>query len=238
VSPPVRHQPSRTFPPVEHSAPQPEKNSPDQILTRTKPLAVKQSLIAQSILSAVQPSESSLNTHAEVPAKIHHNWLYRRVALPILALLRMGASPEKLAWSIAVGLLVGINPILGSTTLFCLAVAFLLRLNVAASQVANHVVYPLELILIIPFIRLASRIFHTAPMLLSANELLHAARDRPIALSRQLWLWEWHAFLLWALLAAIAVPIIALALTPFLRKLLKRVEHHQYPLLSTTQLEK
>ena len=42
------------------------------------------------------------------PAKalhaVHHNWIYRRIALPILALLRMGASPERLAWSIAAGL--------------------------------------------------------------------------------------------------------------------------------------
>jgi uncharacterized protein (DUF2062 family) len=177
----------------------------------------------------VQPSESNLSVPASA---IHHNWLYRRVALPILALLRMGASPEKLAWSIAVGLLIGINPILGSTTILCLAIAFILRLNLAASQVGNHIVYPLELILLIPFIRIASRIFHTAPMPLSANELLHAAREHPLALSRQLWLWEWHAFLLWVVLAVVAIPIFALALTPLLRKLLKRVERHQYPILS------
>ncbi|WP_433983369.1 DUF2062 domain-containing protein [Tunturiibacter empetritectus] len=91
----------------------------------------------------------------------------------------MGASPEKLAWSLAVGLLIGINPILGSTTVLCLAVAFLLRLNIAASQLGNHIVYPLQLVLVIPFIRLASRVFNTAPMPLSANELLHAARERP-----------------------------------------------------------
>jgi uncharacterized protein (DUF2062 family) len=181
----------------------------------------------------VQPTESNLNARSEVFAPVHHNWFYRRVALPILALLRMGASPKKLAWSIAVGLLIGINPILGSTTVLCLAVAFVLRLNIAASQVGNHVVYPLQLILIIPFIRLASRVFGTAPMPLSANELLHAAREHPIALSRQLWLWEWHAFVLWAIFAAIAIPLIALALTPLLRRLLKRVEHHQYPLLSS-----
>jgi uncharacterized protein (DUF2062 family) len=151
----------------------------------------------------------------------------------------MGASPEKLAWSIAVGLLIGINPILGSTTVLCLAVAFVLRLNVAASQLGNHIVYPLQIILVIPFIHMASRIFHTAPMPLSANDLLRAAREHPVALSRQLWLWEWHAFLLWAVVAAIAIPIIALALIPFLRKLLQRVEHHQYPILSpATQPEK
>ncbi len=185
----------------------------------------------------MQPSESNLHARDKaVPTPVHHNWLYRRVALPILAMLRMGASPQKLAWSIAVGLLIGINPILGSTTALCLVVAFVLRLNIAASQLGNHVVYPFQLILIIPFIHLASRIFHTAPMPLSPGELLHVAREHPIALSRQLWQWEWHAFLLWAALAAFAIPIIALVLTPPLRNLLKRVEHHQYPILSSTAL--
>jgi uncharacterized protein (DUF2062 family) len=188
----------------------------------------------------VQPSEPNHNaSDKSIPAPIHHNWLYRRVAFPILTLLRMGASPRKLAWSIALGLLIGINPILGSTTFLCLALAFVLRLNLAASQLANHIVYPLELILVVPFIHLASRVFGTAPMPLSANELLHAAREHPLALSRQLWLWEWHAFLLWTILAVFAIPTIALMLTPLLRLFLARVEHHQYPILSaTTQPEK
>ena len=142
----------------------------------------------------------------------------------------MGATPEKLAWSIALGLLIGINPILGSTTVLCLALAFLLRLNIAASQLGNHLMYPLQLILVIPFIHLASRIFHTTRLPLSATQLLHAARENPIALTRQLWLWEWHAFLLWAAIAAVAIPLLALALTPFLRRLLARVQRHQYSL--------
>ena len=143
----------------------------------------------------------------------------------------MGASPEKLAWSIAAGLLIGINPIIGSTTLLCLAFAFVFRLNVAASQIGNHIVYPLELLLVLPFIHIASRIFHTPPMLLSAKELTHAAREHPLDLIRQLWVWEWHAFLLWAIVAVIVVPAIALALTPIMRRLLERVRSHQYPII-------
>jgi uncharacterized protein (DUF2062 family) len=189
--------------------------------------------VAQSILSTVQPAETNPASPTQTQAFIHHNWAYRRIALPVLALLRMGASPEKLAWSIAVGLLIGINPILGSTTVFCLAVAFVLRLNIAASQLGNHIVYPLELILVIPFIRLGSRLFQTAPMPLSAGELLRAAREHPLTLSRQLWLWEWHALIVWALFALIAVPCAALLLTPLLRRLLRRIERHQYPILST-----
>jgi uncharacterized protein (DUF2062 family) len=181
----------------------------------------------------VQSTETNPAGPNETQSLIHHNWAYRRIALPVLALLRMGASPEKLAWSIAVGLLIGINPVLGSTTLFCLAIAFVLRLNIAASQLGNHIVYPLELILIIPFIHLGSRLFHTAPMPLSATELLRAAREHPLTLSRQLWLWEWHALVVWAIFALIAVPCAALLLTPLLRRLLRRVERHQYPILST-----
>ena len=51
------------------------------------------------------PDRANNNIAHGTPTTVHHNWIYRRVALPIFALLRMGASPEKLAWSIAFGLL-------------------------------------------------------------------------------------------------------------------------------------
>jgi hypothetical protein len=169
-------------------------------------------------------------THA---APIHRNWFYRRGVLPILALLRMGATPRTLAWSIAAGLLIGINPLLGTTTALCLAAAFAFRLNLVASQIANHIAWPLELALVIPFIRLGARVFHTAAMPLSPRLFLEAARRTPLALTRQLWLWEWHALVLWAAVAAVAMPAIALALTPVLRRLHTRVERHEYPIVPT-----
>ena len=173
------------------------------------------------------------DSHAQ--PDVHHGWLYRRLMLPILALLRMGATPEKLAWSIAVGLLVGINPLLGSTTIVCLVIAGILRLNVAASQLANHIVYPLEVLLAIPFIHLGSRLFHTTQMPLTPAFLLHAIHTHPVALTRQLWSWEWHALVVWAAVAIIGAPLLALTLTPPLRRLLARVEHHQYPILSSSE---
>jgi uncharacterized protein (DUF2062 family) len=162
---------------------------------------------------------------------VHHNWFYRRGVLPILALLRMGATPRTLAWSIAAGLLIGINPLIGTTTLLCLAAAGCFRLNVVASQIANHAMFPLELALVIPFIRLGSKAFHTAEMPLSPHLFLLAARTAPIALTRQLWLWEWHAFVLWAAISVVSAPLLAVALTPLLRHLLKRIQRHQYPIV-------
>ncbi len=143
----------------------------------------------------------------------------------------MGATPEKLAWSIATGVALGINPILGTSTTLCFLAAFVFRLNVAASQLGNYAVYPLQILLLIPFLRLGSRIFGSQPIPLSPAQLLVAARTSPLQLTRTLWLWEWHALIVWSVLAAIATPILALILKHVLSKLLKRIEHHQYPII-------
>jgi hypothetical protein len=183
-----------------------------------------QSVCAQFILSYVTQT-------ATQAAPVHHNWFYRKGVLPILALLRMGATPRTLAWSIAAGLLIGMNPIIGTTTLLCLAAAFSFRLNVVASQIANHAMFPVEIALVIPFIRGGSRVFRTEAMPLSPRLFLEAVRRAPLALTRQLWMWEWHAFVLWVAVSVVAVPVVALALTPVLRRLLRRVERHAYPIV-------
>lgn len=154
---------------------------------------------------------------------------YRRAVLPVLALLRMGGSPERLAWSIAAGAVIGINPLLGSTTILCLTVAVVFRLNIAASQLGNHIVYPLELLLVIPFLRLGSIVFRTPPVPLSPAAIMQAARSHPVDLIKVLWLWEWHALILWAVLSAVLMPLIAIALTPLLRRLMPQAEAPEQP---------
>ena len=202
--------------------------APGHVSVKRAPPAVG-TLCFEGVRQTIQSGEAVESTH--------HGWVYRRLVLPFLALLRMGATPERLAWSIAAGLMIGINPMLGTTTLLCFAIAFVLRLNVAASQLANHIAYPAQLLLVVPFIRLGSRLFHTPPMPLAPAALLHMARTSPVALTRQLWLWEWHATLLWAVIAVVATPVLALILTPLLRRLMVRIERHQYPILEAADLE-
>jgi uncharacterized protein (DUF2062 family) len=170
--------------------------------------------------------------HSDTP--VHHSWIYRRGVLPILALLRMGATPRTLAWSIAAGLLIGINPVIGTTTILCLAATFSFRLNLVATQIANHAMFPAELALVIPFIKLGSRVFRTAAMPLSPHLFFKAVRTAPLTLARQLWSWEWHAFVVWAAVSVVAAPLITLALTPLLRKLQSRIQHHEYPIVPIT----
>lgn len=154
----------------------------------------------------------------EVPVNpAHHTLVYRKIVLPLLALLRMGATPEKLAWSLAIGVAAGINPVLGSTTILCLILIFAFRLNTVAGQLANHLMYPLQLALLFPFIRIGEHLFRTGPLPIPLKDVFVLARTTPIATARLLWLWEWHAFAAWAVIAAMLTPLLALALTPVLR---------------------
>jgi uncharacterized protein (DUF2062 family) len=196
-------------------------------LTRLDPPA------AQSILRCVDHDQTSLGggkgtggeqaAAPELPVA-SSNILYRRVVLPILALLRRGASPKRLAWSISVGLLIGINPVLGTTTALCFGVAMIFRLNIAASQLANHIVYPLQLLLVVPFLQLGSHVFRTEPLPFSSKALLGAIRRDPIEFGRKIWRWEWHGFLVWVAITVVLVPLIAIALTPLLRRLSIRLQ--------------
>lgn len=150
----------------------------------------------------------------------------RRIIAPLIDLLRVGCSPRKLAWSLAAGLVIGINPLLGSTTLLCLFLAFILRLNLVASQIANHVVYPLQLALFFLFIRIGDTFFHTGRMPLSGHALFEGARHHPIETTRLLWTWEWHALIVWAIFSAIVAPVLATILTPVLHGLLHKLHKH------------
>jgi uncharacterized protein (DUF2062 family) len=121
-----------------------------------------------------------------------------------------------------VGVACGVNPLLGSTTVICFAVAIPLRLNLVAAQIANHLCYPLELALFFIFIRLGDRLFHTPHMALGRGALLIALRDRPLATTEWLWSWEWHALIVWLLCSLVVTPVLALALIPVLRRVAKR----------------
>jgi len=62
---------------------------------------------------------------------------------------------------------------------------------------------------------------------------MEAAREHPLVLVKELWRWEWHALVAWAAVAAVAAPVVALAITPALRRLLERVKKHQYPIIAS-----
>lgn len=172
-------------------------------------------------------NELKIQPEPPLQASSLKEFCYRQLIVPLLDLLRVGATPRKLAWSLAVGVAVGINPLLGSTTLACLAIAFILRLNLVASQITNHLVYPIELLLFFVFIHVGDRIFHTGGLPLEKHSLFYAARHHPVATTRLLWTWEWHALIVWFGCALLLTPILALLFTPILERMMCSLEEQR-----------
>lgn len=82
------------------------------------------------------------------------DWLKHKVSDPLLALLTRGLSPQDLSLAVVVSLGLGINPIIGSTSLLCLVAGRLFRLNHLVMQTVNYLAYPLQFLLLVPFVRL------------------------------------------------------------------------------------
>ena len=134
-----------------------------------------------------------------------------KILRPLLRLLRGGITPRRLAWSLALGIVLGINPSVGLTTLIVILIAWIFGLNQIASQIGVHATAPVHLLLFIPFIQLGVHLFHTGRLPLSRRQFEHLTHH-PILLVHSIWQWEWHALIVWAILAAIAMPLLALYL--------------------------
>jgi hypothetical protein len=77
------------------------------------------------------------------------------------------------------------------------------------------------LLLFIPFIEVGVHLFRTRRLPLNREQLDHLSRH-PWRLLHDIWMWEWHALIVWGVLAAILMPLLAMylrrALVVFLRR--------------------
>ncbi len=148
-------------------------------------------------------------------------WFRCHVLRPLLRALRGGFTPRRLAWSLALGMVVGINPSVGLTTLFVVLVAWAFGLSKLASMVGTHVVAPLHLLLFIPFIEIGVHLFHTRRLPMNRKQLEHLSHH-PLRLFHEIWQWEWHALIVWGVVAGITMPLLAVYLRRALVLLLRR----------------
>ena len=142
-----------------------------------------------------------------VPAPLRE-FFRRKILRPLLRQLRGGVTPRRMAWSLALGIVIGINPSVGLTTLLVVLLAWAFGLNQVASQVGVHAASPIHLLLFIPFIQLGVHLFHTRQLPLTMRQIEHLGHH-PLRLFREIWQWEWHALIVWGVVAAIAMPLLA-----------------------------
>jgi uncharacterized protein (DUF2062 family) len=149
---------------------------------------------------------------SEVPAAAKRNAIFW---------LSQGISPRRLALTLALGFAVGCIPVVGIPTLLCAALALSLRLNLPAIQMANYVAMPLQLVLIVPFVRLGRWLIptHGSPAF-DPRALLHLpALHLATHLATSIGDLAGKALLAWLLVAVPAVALMTFALTHMLRRI-------------------
>lgn len=147
------------------------------------------------------------------------DFFQRRVVAPLLRLLRQGVTPEKLALSVALGTVVAIIPVLGVSTVLCALLAFWLRLNMPAIQLVNYLLTPVQLLLIIPFLRVGEHLAGAPRFAVTLESGLGLLSRGVLDAVRVLWDAIVHATLGWMVLGAPGAVLLFFTLRLVFRRL-------------------
>jgi uncharacterized protein (DUF2062 family) len=158
---------------------------------------------------------------AEAPAA--PSFWQRRVIAPIASQLTQGVTPEKIALTIALGIALGVFPILGSTTLLCALAGILVRLNQPIIQAVNYLVYPLQLVLLIPFYRAGEHLLGRAPIPLSVSLLVDRFRADTLRFLKDFGMIGVGGILVWLIIAPVTIAAIYFSTRGPLRALSRRL---------------
>lgn len=129
--------------------------------------------------------------------------------------LRRGISPRRLALTLALGFAIGCLPVVGIPTALCAMLALTLRLNQPAIQAANYAAMPLQVLLILPFVRLGGWLFAPGQQAMTSGTIIHGSGMQMLYMSGSL---AGQALAAWLLFAGPAVLVMTLGLTAVFRR--------------------
>ena len=147
----------------------------------------------------------------------------RRVVTPILAQLKQGITPEKIALTLALGSVLGVFPIIGATTALCALIAWRLKLNQPIIQLINYLMYPIHLLLLLPFYRAGETLFGQPHLpIFSISELMHRFQADPLGFLADFGMVGFYGVVVWCLVAPPTAALLYFALRGPLRAMSAR----------------
>lgn len=143
----------------------------------------------------------------------------RRVLGPIRAQLTQGVAPDAIARALAVGTVCSLFPFFGFTTLLNLGVGLALRMNQPILQTLNQLLGPVQLVLILVYVRLGEVLWRATDDRFTVTELMQAFRDKSFSdfVARFGWAGV-HALTAWLLTAPLVMAAVYFVVRPALRR--------------------
>jgi uncharacterized protein (DUF2062 family) len=133
--------------------------------------------------------------------------------------LRQGVTADKIALTLAIGLILGLFPIFGTTSALCVLAALWLKLNQPIIQLVNWFAAPLQLPGIYLFVRIGERLTRSPPVQFSLTGLVQQFHASPLQFLQQFGMTGLRAVLAWLLIAPLIAAAVYVALLPPLRRL-------------------
>lgn len=131
------------------------------------------------------------------------NMWRERIAALVVGQLVQGVTPQKIALSIALGISLGVVPVLGTTTALCAIAAIRLKLNQPVIQLVNWLVYPLQLALILIFVRIGELMTHAPLVNFSVPELIRTFHESPLKFLQVFGICQLQGLIAWLFIAPI-----------------------------------
>lgn len=123
-----------------------------------------------------------------------------RILIPFRIIPREGLTPEKMALSIAIGIVAGLFPVIGFTTLLSLMLTAIFRQNLALVQALNWLLSLVQLILIIPLMRIGSFLWGHQKISISLGQIEKAFQPGILSGLQTIGIFHLFGILAWAVL--------------------------------------
>ncbi|GAB2271109.1 hypothetical protein Dimus_005957 [Dionaea muscipula] len=148
-------------------------------------------------------------------------WVHKKIVDPLLQIIRRGTEPKQLAFSASLGITLGIFPICGVTVLLCgIAIALLgSHCHSPTLMLANFVATPIELSLVVPFLRFGEAISGGPHFPLTSDGLKKVLTGEA---SREVLLSIVHALLGWLVAAPLILATLYILLFPCFKILVRK----------------
>jgi uncharacterized protein (DUF2062 family) len=162
-------------------------------------------------------------------------WLRRRILDPLLAFLKQGMAPDRLALCVAIGIVIGNIPILGVSSILCGLIALVFRLNLPAIQIVQAAMAPTQVLLIIPFVRMGEWILrapHQALSIKAGLALIDQGVRNAVVVLRDAII---HGGFAWILIAPFATFLLYRVLTRAFEQAAARIDNRGDAVAAPTQ---
>lgn len=137
-----------------------------------------------------------------------NNFFHKKYVNKLLEFLKQGTSPKELALAVSIAFVLGIFPVIGSTTILCTLFGLAFRLNLPLIHLINYSVYPLQLVLLVPFMKIGEMIFGFEKLSIGLSGIIDMIKDNIFNAISVLWDVTLQGIGAWLITA----PIIALIL--------------------------